>query len=420
MSTQLQEAVQLAQQGRRDDARRLLWQVVQSEPNNEMAWLWLASVAADQPEYQRALNEVLRINPDNGQARQLLADLQKQQPPAGASGPTMVGATPPPPQQYGAPPSAYGQPAYGQQLPYGQPQQPPYGQPPQQPVYGPSAYGPYGAPGPYGYAPAPVQKRRGCGCLPRGCAIALVLLLVLPTLLCCILAYTPNSLGPFDMLAVYLPGQFGRKGIEYEDDSVRIKATVPRSWYPAITGDLMWEAWRDQLDNSMPFSSELVEWKNLEADLDHGDTAADVTIVETNVVTLASGGMPIMLQYSGIVSPREAQFPATDFSCDSVRAVQRPANTNTTGSDIIKIDGGLCAVRTYAIEQNTDNARVFKDYNGPDEARVVRMDIPINRTSAAQFTLTIPENEYDTFKDDMDEFIKSLDVTVKSPQKTTP
>jgi len=65
MASQLHDAVQLAQAGERQEARRLLWQVVQSEPNNEIAWLWLASVAADLPEYERALTEVLRVNPGN-------------------------------------------------------------------------------------------------------------------------------------------------------------------------------------------------------------------------------------------------------------------------------------------------------------------------------------------------------------------
>ncbi len=379
-STQLQEAVQLAQQGRRDDARRLLWQVVQSDSNNEMAWLWLASVAADQTEYQRALNEVLRINPDNGQARQLLADLQKQQqpttpplPPAGSSGPTVLGSAPRPPQQFGTPgptgPAAY-PPAYGQQQqpPPGGAYPPPYGQQQPPPPYGqPSAYGQFGAPG-YGYpAPAPVQKRRGCGCLPRGCLIGLILLLVVPTLLCCIISYTPNSLGPFDMVAVYFPGQFGRKSIEYQDLSVKIKATVPRSWYPAVAGDTMWEAWRDQLQNSMSFSDSSTEWKDAEVNLDSGGSATDVAILETNVVTLASAGMPIILQYTGTVSPSDAQFPVSDFSCNSVRAAQRPSNTDTSGSDIIKVDNNLCAIRAYTVQPNPGNTRFFKDYDGPDK-----------------------------------------------------
>ncbi|NDJ74641.1 MAG: tetratricopeptide repeat protein, partial [Chloroflexi bacterium] len=85
-ANQLNEAIQLAQGGQREKARQLLWQVVRSDPQNESAWLWLASVAADQGEYARAVNEVLRINPNNDQARQMQAQLQQQpggMPPAG-------------------------------------------------------------------------------------------------------------------------------------------------------------------------------------------------------------------------------------------------------------------------------------------------------------------------------------------------
>ena len=43
------------------------------------SWLWLASVAGDQAEYHRALNEVLRINPTNQRAQNLLAEFHQQQ-----------------------------------------------------------------------------------------------------------------------------------------------------------------------------------------------------------------------------------------------------------------------------------------------------------------------------------------------------
>ena len=77
-STLLQQAVQLAQAGQKAEARQLLLQFLQTEPNNETAWLWLASVAADQTEYQRALNEVLRINPGNQRAQQLRSEFEQQ------------------------------------------------------------------------------------------------------------------------------------------------------------------------------------------------------------------------------------------------------------------------------------------------------------------------------------------------------
>ena len=44
MSSQLQQAVELAQAGQREQARQLFRQFLQTEPDHEVAWLWLASV----------------------------------------------------------------------------------------------------------------------------------------------------------------------------------------------------------------------------------------------------------------------------------------------------------------------------------------------------------------------------------------
>jgi hypothetical protein len=119
-SNLLQQAVQLAQAGQKSEARQLILQFLQTEPNNETAWLWLASVAGDQTEYQRALNEVLRLNPNNQRAQQLLAEFEQQY--GGA-------ARYAPPQQQVSP-----------QLP----QVSPYA-PPQQPITPPPQVSPYAA-----------------------------------------------------------------------------------------------------------------------------------------------------------------------------------------------------------------------------------------------------------------------------------
>lgn len=66
----------MAQAGQRDEARACLREIVQGEPDSELAWLWLASVAEDRAEYARAAREVLRINPANAQAQQMLAQMR--------------------------------------------------------------------------------------------------------------------------------------------------------------------------------------------------------------------------------------------------------------------------------------------------------------------------------------------------------
>lgn len=71
----LNEGIAAARRGDKATARRLLDQVVQSDPRNELAWMWLASVSATVAERREALERVLRINPDNQRAQEALQEL---------------------------------------------------------------------------------------------------------------------------------------------------------------------------------------------------------------------------------------------------------------------------------------------------------------------------------------------------------
>lgn len=72
---QLQQAIALAQAGQREEARRLLQQIVNFDPTTVAAWLWLATVAATQTERIYALQQVLNLDPNNEKARVALAQL---------------------------------------------------------------------------------------------------------------------------------------------------------------------------------------------------------------------------------------------------------------------------------------------------------------------------------------------------------
>jgi twitching motility two-component system response regulator PilG len=58
-----------ARAGHKDEARRLLREATELDPDNEAAWLWLASVSETPQEAVVCLETVLDINPDNRQAR---------------------------------------------------------------------------------------------------------------------------------------------------------------------------------------------------------------------------------------------------------------------------------------------------------------------------------------------------------------
>src|SRR5512138_1231731 len=75
----LQKAVQEARAGRRTEARDLLLELVETEPRNEIAWMWLTGLVDSLEDRIIACENVLTINPANEKVRTYLADLQRQQ-----------------------------------------------------------------------------------------------------------------------------------------------------------------------------------------------------------------------------------------------------------------------------------------------------------------------------------------------------
>ena len=75
----LHQAIALIKSGDKDGGQALLFEVVNSDPENEHAWLWLVSVVS--PDLRMfCLEKALRINPNNVQARQYLEKLKASQP----------------------------------------------------------------------------------------------------------------------------------------------------------------------------------------------------------------------------------------------------------------------------------------------------------------------------------------------------
>ncbi|HEV7643099.1 MAG TPA: response regulator [Pyrinomonadaceae bacterium] len=64
----LRTGIEAAKNGSRDEAKALLFRVTDIDPDNEMAWLWLASVSEYPEELLTFLQKVLNINPANEQA----------------------------------------------------------------------------------------------------------------------------------------------------------------------------------------------------------------------------------------------------------------------------------------------------------------------------------------------------------------
>ncbi|MCD4687662.1 MAG: hypothetical protein K8S97_17175 [Anaerolineae bacterium] len=103
-STQLlRQAAALAKSGQRDEARRLIVQVLRTDNQNVTAWWGLANITSSVNERGMALKQVLRLHPDHEQARTMLEQLT-------ADFPSDVyfeeqPLQPPPPQQYARQPT---------------------------------------------------------------------------------------------------------------------------------------------------------------------------------------------------------------------------------------------------------------------------------------------------------------------------
>lgn len=73
----LRLGIRTAKSGNKEGARVMFQQVLDIDKRNERAWLWLASVAETDIDRRRYLQTVLRINPNNANAKKHLASMDR-------------------------------------------------------------------------------------------------------------------------------------------------------------------------------------------------------------------------------------------------------------------------------------------------------------------------------------------------------
>ncbi len=73
MDPKLEQAIQAIKSGDKSAGMVLLAQVIRSDPNNESAWIWMATAQDDPEKKKQSLERVLRINPANERVRRALA-----------------------------------------------------------------------------------------------------------------------------------------------------------------------------------------------------------------------------------------------------------------------------------------------------------------------------------------------------------
>ncbi|MBK9210616.1 MAG: hypothetical protein IPL71_20990 [Anaerolineales bacterium] len=86
----LNNAIQLIREGRKDEARRILEPLLQAEPTNISAWFWYVDTCPTLEKRIQTLELCLKRNPGNSQVTQALLTLRSQMPPQISSAPPPV------------------------------------------------------------------------------------------------------------------------------------------------------------------------------------------------------------------------------------------------------------------------------------------------------------------------------------------
>lgn len=68
----LRMGIDNARQGNREGAKVMLQQVLQQDKRNDVAWYWLAAIQDDPDQRKRYLENAVKSNPDNQQAKRAL------------------------------------------------------------------------------------------------------------------------------------------------------------------------------------------------------------------------------------------------------------------------------------------------------------------------------------------------------------
>ena len=81
MDELIKQGATAAKAGDKETARNLLNDAVKQFPDDERAWGWLYNVCKTDQERINCLQQIIRINPKNDKANQLLEDLSEFEPP---------------------------------------------------------------------------------------------------------------------------------------------------------------------------------------------------------------------------------------------------------------------------------------------------------------------------------------------------
>ena len=76
--SKLNLAIEYVKAGDKSRAKQILTEVIQAEPGNDTAWLWMSSIVDTKEQQIRCLQQALQINPNNQHATIGLSKLTGQ------------------------------------------------------------------------------------------------------------------------------------------------------------------------------------------------------------------------------------------------------------------------------------------------------------------------------------------------------
>lgn len=345
--------VELAQQGRKQEALAYLRYAVTSEAMTPEVWLWLAHVTPDPNEYRHCVQQALYLQPGHPTAVRMQQDLEYQ--------------------SRGIYPANPGASEMAQRLEQHQ------------------------------------RRRRR---LRRTLVLLNLVVFGLIALALLLIQTDRLSLDSLeewgDFFSDLEPSKRLRFGVGTAQNAVSFQVDVPESWYLADSGSPSWRNRRDHLNDVFPATGEGPSlWESYETDLGEvtldpqtGAASDAVFILETNTEKLADNpNLPPYLTLVGVQSLPQGFSRAdctTQQALASLEAAAVESNPSFVKAEVLTREGQDCL---YYLEyrSSSDPATRFWD-----------LRVPVEGTRLAIWQITVPAAQAESYENSVETILESL------------
>jgi hypothetical protein len=342
-----QTGIELARQGRKQEALAYLRQAVLTEPVAAEVWLWLAHVSPDLNEYRNCVHQALILEPEHPTALRMQQDLDYQ--------------------AYGAsPPMAASEAARTMAKPHS-------------------------------------RKNRWRRILALLNAIVLVV--------ACGLLFNllSNRVDIDDVQNIFDSSQTAKRisfSVGPEAEAINFRVDVPETWLLADVGSPSWREQRDRLGVEFPAAAgQSTIWQQLESDLgevqrdeNSGDFLQSVAIMETDSALI--GESPNATARAVLVAVKTIG----DNSCESLRSLAAEEESRARQTE------GFIEVSVRERENDCAYYSQYRQIPATGEAiRFFQVNIPAGDSLLAIWHVSLPESLYEEhYQESVDTFIDTL------------